>query len=173
MVLRDPPPRVAHEADPAGGQVRAPAHGIVQRAVGLAAHGVDGEVAAGRVGVEIVGELHLRVPPVAGHVPAQGGDLEPPAREMQRDSPVAQPGRHGPEPGGGQQRHRPLGQLGRRDVDVLDICLGIEQSVANATAHEARRPAVRGQGEHDPLRNLRRQPGRLDPLRQHRHGGVT
>ena len=131
----------------------------MQAAVALAAHGVDGEVAPQRILDEVARELDLGVPAEAGDVAAQGRDLEAPAAQPGGHRAVAQAGRDRTDAGRGQQRHDPLGPLGRREVEVGGIGAGCEQRIAHAAADEPGRAAVGGQRSEDPHALRGGQPG--------------
>ncbi len=72
IVLGDPRGRVADETHAAGLEIGAAAEIVEEAALAIAAHGVDGEVAPRRIGLEIVGERDLGVAAVGRRRPGAG-----------------------------------------------------------------------------------------------------
>ena len=102
----------------------------------VAAHGVDREVAAGRIEREIVGEADERVPPIGLDVQAQGRDLERARAKASRDGAVLQAGRHHGEAARDQTLDDLFREQGCGDVEVGRVGGGLEQRIADASADE-------------------------------------
>ncbi len=156
VILLDAPRRLADEAHPPRLEVPPAVEGVVDRAVGVAEHGVHGEVAPRGVGRPVVGEGHAGAPAVGLHILAQRGDLEGVMVAHRRDRAVVQPRRNGLQPGPSQQRHHRLGRVGRGDVHVLHR--PAEQRVAHAAADEANLGALGPQSRQDRPRVVAQHP---------------
>ena len=149
IVLADPGGGVADEADAAGAEVGLALERVEEPALAVAAHGVDGEIAAGGVQDEVVGERDHRMPAVGGHVAAQRGHLVMVTPAVHGDGAVPEAGRDHLEPGRLAQGHDALRQLRCGEVEVRHVDARVEQRVAHAAADEPRRPAARREGRQD------------------------
>ena len=91
----------------------------MERAIALHRHGVDGEVAAGRILPPILGEGDDGVAAIGLHIAAEGRDLE---RALPREGchgAMRNSGRQSPQPGPIERSRDLLGRQRRRDVDIL------------------------------------------------------
>ena len=160
IVLANPGSRVADEAHMAAQEVGAAAERIVETAIEIAAHGVEGEVPAGGILDEVVGKGDDGTPPVGSDVAPERGDLEAAGARMRRHRAMRQTRRHHLEPCRLQKGQRTLRRLLRRDVDVQLVERGIDERVPHAAAHEARVPPAALERRHDAPRLRCGQPAR-------------
>jgi hypothetical protein len=116
-------------------EVRRAAMVVVQRAVGVHGHAVDGEVAAGRVLVPVGGPGHFGVAAVGADVAPERGDLDRRAVEDGGDGAVRQAGLEDAEAGALEALRDLLRRERRGHVEVLHRQAG--QRVAHAAADGA------------------------------------
>jgi hypothetical protein len=151
--------RLTDEPDPAFGQVRGPAEGVVDAAVGRQRDGVDREVAARGVGRPIIGEVDDGAPSICLAVDPQRGDLDGilARPDDRRDGAVREACRNDPDAGPLEAFDDRLGPQGGRQVDILDRSAG--QGIAHTTADQAGLLAILLQRRDDAANGGRVHPG--------------
>ena len=127
-------------------EILQPARVIMELAVGRQRQGVDGEVAAPGVLLEIAAEADDGVTAVGLDILAQRRHLERRAGDDDGHRAMLDPGRDALEPRRLRGRHNSLGQGGGREVDLMRR--QAEQRVAHGAADDAGfRPGLRQRGE--------------------------
>ena len=136
MVFGDPDPRVADESDMARLEIVEAAE-IVENlsAGGVGAERVDREIAAGGVFFPVLGESHLRPPPVGRDIAPKSRHFDRPAGEDGGDGAMGDSGGNRLDPGLLEPANHLVGSETSGEVDVVDV--EIEQGVADAAADEA------------------------------------
>ena len=76
IILGDPGAGIADEADQPGGEIGAAIEIIMDCTGWVHRHRVDGEIAAGGVGLPIIGECDGGVATIGGEIAAQAGDFD-------------------------------------------------------------------------------------------------
>ena len=163
---------ITDEAHALRRQVREPVKIIMHHAIQGAGQGIDGEIPTPGIGLPVVGESDLGLPPKGFHIAPQGGDLDRLMPGHRRHRPMFDPGRDRFQAGRHQQRHHALRRQGRGDIDIVDR--PADQCIAHATANETRWIALRRQGVIDEARWPFRHPGLGQRFeRKNRHGATV
>ena len=134
IVFADAFVRLADEADAALGEIGEPADVIVHGPVGGQRQRVDGEVAPQRVVAEVAAERDLGVAPVGVDVAPQRRRLDRPALDDQRHRAVGEAGRRNAEAGGARALHHHFRQRGGGKVEIADRFA--EREVAHRAADQ-------------------------------------
>ncbi len=158
MILRNPLQRIADEADMAGIKVRQTAEIVEDRAARrIGIERVDREIAPRRIFTPVVGERHIRAPPVGADIAAQRRHLDPGAAGDRGDRAVIDTGRDRLDPRRFEQGDHLLRRVRGRDVEIGHV--DAEQRIAHRAADEPR--LSRTQRGDQPVQPRPMPPGRI------------